>query len=416
MTSEIVEVVAGPLVHGGHCLAHEGGRTVLVRGALPGERVRARVVQVRKKLVFADVDEVVEASVERVVPPCPVAGVCGGCDLQHASVASQRTMKAGVIADALRRQGGLTAEEIDALGIEVSVIPTGSGDGSGDGLGWRTRAHWHTDAEGRPGFYAARSHRVVPIGACPIAAPALSEQIGVRRRGDADVVGAVGSDGTVAVLADGRPAGPRRTVQQVHDRQWRIDIDGFWQAHIGAPSAYVDAVVELGEPRAGEHWWDLYAGAGLFSAFLGVAVGPAGAVSAVEGVATAVRDARRALHDLPQVRIVEADARAWVAEAAGDVPARGVQDGAVPDGVVVDPPRTGLGEQPAAALAAVGAPRIVYVACDPVAFARDARVLRVHGYALTVLRGFDAFPMTHHVELIARFDRSRTSTTRPEIS
>lgn len=404
MTSEVIEVVAGPLVHGGHVLAHDGGRTVLVRGALPGERVRARVTQARKNVVFADVDAVIDVSVDRVQPPCPVAGICGGCDLQHASVASQRTMKAGVIADALRRQGRLAPEEIDALAIEVTALPA---DGDDDGLGWRTRSHWRTDAEGRPGFYAARSHRVVPVSGCPVAVPELSEQIGLHRRGDADVVGAVGSDGSATVLVNGRAVGSRRTVQQVHGRQWRIDVDGFWQAHVGAPQAYVDTVLELGDPRPGERWWDLYAGAGLFSAFLGEAVGPDGLVSAIEGTAASVRDARRALHDLPQVQIVEADVREWVAE-MGLV-------GTPVDGIVVDPPRTGLGESAAAELATVGAARIVYVACDPVAFARDARVLREHGYALAELRGFDAFPMTHHVELIARFGPD-TGTDRPELS
>lgn len=374
----------GPVAHGGHCIAHHGQRTLLVRHALPGELAVVRVTQVRSKVVRADAIDIVEPSPNRVEPSCAWSGPgrCGGCDFQHASPSAQRELKAQVVRDSLRR--------FARLDVDVVVEAVEPKD-----LGWRTRVDWHADDRGNWGLYAARSTKVVPVDRCPIAVDAINNWRRQARAepGDSTAHVAVGDDDELAEVRDGRfVVGPRRLRHRVASREWRVGASGFWQVHPAAGRTLVDAVMAVAEVRVGQSWWDLYAGAGLFSAFLAEGVGPNGSVQAVESHPTAVRDARRALHDLPQVRLHERAVADWLDSQAPS---------GAPDGVVLDPPRSGAGLRVVDRLAAIGAPRLVYVACDPVALARDLSQLTAAGYRLEGLRAFDLFPMTHHIECVA---------------
>ncbi len=379
------EAVIGAIAHGGHCIAHHAGRTFLVRHCLPGERVVVAVTGVSSKVCRGDAVEVLEASPDRVQPACPYAhpGGCGGCDFQHVDLAAQRRFKQQVITDAFRRFAGID--------VPPEVQPLRPDD---DGLHWRTRIDWHVDPKGRIGLHPHRSHDIVPIAQCPIAAPGIDAwRRSVMDAPETNHIRTVqGSDGEVTVLADGRhEEGPRRVRQHVGDRSWHLSPNGFWQVHELAARTLVEAALALAEPRPGQRWWDLYAGAGLFAAFLGEAVGQTGTVLAVEGHPGSVRDARGALKDLPQVRMIHRDVSLWL---------RKPEEGAVV-GVVLDPPRTGAGEQVVTAIAKARPARIVYVACDPVALARDVALFAAAGYELGGLQAFDAFPMTHHVECAA---------------
>jgi tRNA/tmRNA/rRNA uracil-C5-methylase (TrmA/RlmC/RlmD family) len=178
----------------------------------------------------------------------------------------------------------------------------------------------------------------------------------------------------------------------VRDREFRVSGAGFWQVHPMAAQTLVEAVLELGRPASGEHAVDLYAGVGLFSVFLGELVGSPGRVVSVEGGAVAVRDARRNLHDQPQVEIVHAPVEQ--ALAAGRAGERA-------DLVVLDPPRTGARAAVVRRIAAMRPGRVVYVACDPAALARDVATFARLGYRLTDLQAFALFPMTSHVECVA---------------
>lgn len=368
---DTVELELGALVPGGHCLARRDGRVIFVRHGLPGESVRAAVVSVSSKAAFADVVEVHRASPDRVEPICPLVGRCGGCDLQHAERSAALVLKAGIIADTLRRQGGLDADAITALAIAVRPLDD-------DGRHWRTSARWHRDLDGRAGFRGWRDHEVIPVPTCPMLAPPL----------DAAMTASVAPVSSARLGADEHVGLDRSsTLQVVRDRRWTVSGSSFWQAHRHVPEALVAAVLEHGGPSEGERWADLYAGAGLFTAFIAERVGPTGSVIAVESAPSAVTDARAALADLPQVRIEESDAGRWRPPGALH-------------GVVLDPPRTGATPELLAALASARPGRIVYVSCDPVTFARDVRVLAGR-YRLARLDAFDAFPMTHHVETVA---------------
>ncbi|MRJ77689.1 TRAM domain-containing protein [Aeromicrobium sp. SMF47] len=392
----------GPIAHGGHCVARLDGQVVFVRHTLPGEKVRIRVTEETKTFLRADAIEVIEAAPGRVVPPCPWAGPgkCGGCDFQHVEPAVQREMLGDVVREQLRRLAGLQWD-----GAVEAVDP--------DALGWRTRVQFAVDEDGRPGLRRHRSHEIVPVDRCLIAHPDLPQVLG--RTWDAEAVEAIVSstgdrllvtdasisdeveaevDGVVAM--DGTTRGGRGAVtERVRTADFRVSGSGFWQVHPQAAATLVDAVLAAADVRPGDTVLDLYAGVGLFTTFLAEQTGEGGTVLSVESDPGASRDARRNLHDLAQVRLVgETVERALRQHALGERA----------DVVVLDPPRTGA-KKAVADIAALEPRRIVYVACDPAALARDLASFASKGYVLTDLRAFDLFPMTQHVECVALLER-----------
>src|SRR5579859_4273283 len=433
VAGQIVDLAVGEAVHGGWCIAkpdvqdaapRRPGRSqpvVFVRHALPGERVRARVTQTTTRFARADAVEIIRAAPERVPAPCPYAAPdgCGGCDWQHASLPAQRAIKSAVISQQLRRIAGLERT------VTVQPLPGDEG-----GLGWRTRVRFAVGADGRAGLFRHRSHKVVPVSDCLIAHPLVREAAvtGASWPGARWVEVAVAPDtGQRAVLVRGSGAatraaglvrgsgaatpaggrdlgrpGPRYLTQRATGRDWRVAAAGFWQVHPAAADVLASAVADALRPEPGETALDLFCGAGLFAGILADRVGPAGAVVAIERDAAAVRDARHNLRRAPWARVHEGDA----ARVLGRI---GLCRASV---AVLDPPRTGAdralieelcggGDSPGE-----GALRtIAYVSCDPATLARDIAVFGRHGWRLDTLRGYDAFPMTHHVECVATLVR-----------
>jgi len=400
-----VEVEVGPVAHGGHCVARHDGRVLFVRHALPGELVVAEVTEDRGgSFCRADAVEVLRAAPSRVDPVCPhaVPGGCGGCDWQHADPGEQRRLKAAVVAEQLARLGGIDVD------VEVEELPGGS-------LDWRTRARLAVDDDGRAGFRAHRSHRVVPVAGCPIAAPGTVDVVvGRTWTPGAELAVAVDADAhshvTESPPASGRHRPrPRRVFgaavarERAARREWDVDPHGFWQVHPDAADVLVEVVEQWADAPAGGVAWDLYSGVGLFASVLAGQVGPLGTVCAVESAGAATRDCASNLADLAQVRTVTG--RVDDVLARGDLPA--------PDVVVLDPPRKGAGRDVVTAIAAAAPPVVIYVACDPAALARDVATFAERGYPLAALRAFDAFPMTHHVECVALLRDVRV-TPRPD--
>ncbi|MEV4160134.1 class I SAM-dependent RNA methyltransferase [Nonomuraea dietziae] len=407
----MVELEVGPVAHGGWCVARHEGRVVFVRHALPGERVVAEITEETTRFLRADAVEILEASPDRVTPPCPYAGpgLCGGCDWQHATLEAQRALKASVVAEQLSRLAGITRD------VLVEEVP-----GAKDGLGWRTRVQFAATREGVLGFRKHRSHDIQPVEACLIAHPSV-EEVGVethtwRNSMGVEVIASSGGEHAVVISPKPRssvavppleaPAsilvnqgkgrseprhGSGMLHEQVGDRVFQVTGSGFWQVHPGAAETLLDAVLSYAAPEPGEWALDLYCGVGLFAAGLAEAVGPSGAVFGVENEAAAVRDARANLRDLPWAQVE----RGRVEDALDRFEIERA------DLVVVDPPRSGLGREVVTRIASLEASRVVYVSCDPATLARDLAWFAELGYDLADLRAFDAFPMTHHVECVA---------------
>ncbi|MBV9592525.1 MAG: class I SAM-dependent RNA methyltransferase [Actinobacteria bacterium] len=418
-----ITLTVGPVAHGGHCVARIGdvadGRVVFVRHALPGERVVAEITEdTGGRFCRADAVEIVQPSPRRVAAPCPHAGAgrCGGCDWQHVEESAQRELKAEVVREQLRRLAGLERE------VLVEPLPGGL-------LGWRTRTQYAVGSDDRLGLRRHRSHEVERLDWCPLGVAGVGDgdQFVAPWPGAAAVEVAVGIDARAVIVhsaargrtegggqgraaGDGRRGrraprpqpdrierveGPARLHHRAGGRQFRVSAGGFWQIHPDAPDTFLDAVLEALSPGPGDRVLDLYSGAGLFSAVLGDRVGPSGAVVAVEGDAQAAADAALNVRDLPWVRVVRRR-----------VDARAIEElGAESELIVLDPPRSGAGTDVIGALGAGAARAVAYVACDPAALARDVATAREHGWELTSLRAFDAFPMTHHVECVALLTR-----------
>ena len=344
-------VEVGPVAHGGHCVARVEGRAVFVRHALPGERVVIAITEGTDGDRFwrADAVEVLEASPDRVAAPCPYAGpdLCGGCDFQHVALPRQRELKAAVVREQLARLAGLD--------VDVTVEPV---PGDVEGLRWRTRQRYVALPGGGRGMRKHRSHDVVAVDDCRIAAP---------------------HPPSYTVRAGGAT------------HAFSVAPGGFWQVHPGAPTALVEAVLDLLDPRPGEAVLDLYAGVGLFARFLADRVGPDARVVAVEGHGDAVDHARTNLAGLTRGEAAAGSVDRVLA-ASYDEPF---------DLVVLDPPREGAKRKVVEQVVARRPRAVAYVACDPAALARDVAIFAEHGYALDALRAFDLFPMTHHVECVA---------------
>ena len=426
---DVLELAVGEAVHGGWCVARgdqTGGQVVFVRHALPGERVRAVITQATARLARADAVQILQPSADRVQPPCPHArpGGCGGCDWQHASLPAQRALKAAVISQQLARIGGIDRE--------VSVQPLPGDDG---GLRWRTRVTFAVGPDGTAGLRRHRSHEVLDVGECPIAHP-LVTATGVtgatwpavssvqvftspetcQRAVTAAQAGRTGPKEQLPEVAAehvqllGRSGaripvrGSGHITRQAAGRSWRVSLGGFWQVHPGAADVLASAVLDALAPQPGDRALDLYSGAGLFAGVLAEAVGPGGSVTAIEGDRAAVRDARHNLRDWPWARVRSGD--------VGELLGRDGTGGATL--AVLDPPRAGVARQVIDALcAAAELTAIAYVSCDPATLARDLALLLAGGWVLDDLRGYDAFPMTHHVECLAALTRRRAADQDP---
>jgi tRNA/tmRNA/rRNA uracil-C5-methylase (TrmA/RlmC/RlmD family) len=423
----VLELEVGSVAHGGHCVARAPeGHVVFVRHALPGETVRAVVTEQRKGFLRADAVEVLVASPRRAEPPCPWAGPnrCGGCDFQHATPSYQRELKADVVREQLTRLAGLTFAEVDALDVRVRALP--DVPGQPEGLGWRTRVQYTVDAVGRAGLLKHRSHEVVAVDRCLIAhpevqaAPVLGKnwpdldhiEVVASAGGDLTLLGSRAKLPRPATSPDSkspRPAtspdskgqpkpvsGPQRVEERALGREWSVPADSFWQVHPAAADTLAATVVELLAPRSGERAWDLYGGAGLFAAALAPHLDGTGRLTVVESDPKAAGAAQRCLRDLTTVTVLRSD----VERALANPRWRGV------DLVVLDPPRAGAGRAVVEAIIARSPRAVAYVACDPAALARDVKTFRDAGWQLSVLRAFDLFPNTHHVECVALLQRS----------
>lgn len=376
------------VAHGGYAVGRLDGQVVFVSGGIPGERVRVTVIRAAKRYLFARVTGVVVASPDRVPHIWADAdrrGV-GGADLGHVSLPAQRRWKEQVLADALERVG-----RVQVAAPAVESLSDGS-------AGTRTRVRFVADDAGRPAMRRPRSHETVALTDMPLAVPEI-RQLGIfldRWRGafspGSEIAAVAPSNSEPVVVAGERAwrAPGRNAPRTVRERvtwnggtfDFTVDALGFWQVHRAAPQRLVDEVMRAAQLTGGERVVELFSGAGLLTAPLASA---SGQVTAVELDRAAVAAARR---NVPRgVQLV----RAAVAP-------RHVPDDA--DVVVLDPPRSGAGSALTQRLREAAPGRIVYVACDPVALARDLGQLISH-YEVTSLVALDMFEHTHHMEAVA---------------
>lgn len=377
---EPLEVEITALAAGGDGVGRlADGRVVFVPGSAPGDRLRVRLVEERRRFARARIQRVIAPGPGRTEPRCAHFGRCGGCSWQHLDSAAQLEAKARIVSDALERIGGL------ALPGAVVVEP------SPTAYGYRSRARLHAEA-GRVGYRAARSHALVAVGECPVLVPALEQRLAALARerparGEWEI--AASGERTRAVRLGGRGGG--RLEIRVGEDRLSVSSGVFFQGNL----ALAARVSEVAAAAAGEGRlaFELFAGAGLLSLPL------ARRFERLVCVESHARAAADLAHNLRRAALSGAEV---VVEPVERFLARDLD---VPDVVVLDPPRIGLATGAVEALAGLGAARLVYVSCDPATLARDLRALAARGYALREVRAFDFFPQTPHVEVLARLER-----------
>ncbi len=426
------------LAHDGRGLAHDAaGKALFVEGALPGERVEVAVHRTRKRFDEAHVRERLEASSERVSPPCAYFGRCGGCDLQHLAVPAQRRHKQAVLLDLLARQG-----------LEVTSMPELLADASS---GYRRRARLGVkvgaDGQVHLGFRARHSHRLVDIMRCTILVPALDALLAPLHRQvtSLEVPRRVGhlelldSDQGAMLLV-------RQLKEHAADRaRWLAfadehDLHLAWLAGreaprlewltpapalscrvpgaVGemtlgfAPGDFLQANAEVNRLMVttalswldgldGTSLLDLFAGVGNFS----LPLASAGArVTAVEGSPAMVERLADNVRDNSRESPLRVAARQ--ADLTDIAAVQDLLRETAPDTLLLDPPRDGA-DAVCAALVASPVPRVLYVSCDPATLARDAARLVHGGYRLARLAMADMFVHTSHLESMLLFEYPR---------
>ncbi len=416
MPEQLIELDLTDAVYGGKVLGRHRGRPIFVPYAIPGERITARITEDKRGYANAEGVTLLTPSPDRVQPECPHFGPgrCGGCHLQHMRYEAQLRYKRDVVIDQLTRLGDVKRAERFVRDTIASPEP----------WGYRTRATFHVGQDGRLGFVATDPSRVEPVDWCYILDPramALLEATDLDTTGIKQVEVRIGSDGQgmlvletdddlapeleadtpVSVnllLSDNEPVnliGAAHTIYTVRGRSFRVTAGGFFQVNLGAAEILLDLVLERLALQGDEAVLDLYAGVGLFSAFLAER---AALVTVVESYPPAVTDADENLAEFDNVDLFEGG----VADVLADL----LDEGAGPyAAAVVDPPRAGLEPEVIDALAGLGVPCLVYVSCDPATLARDIKRLVKHGYALQGVQPVDMFPQTYHIECVAHLAR-----------
>jgi 23S rRNA (uracil1939-C5)-methyltransferase len=434
----LVEI--GKPVYGGSFLARVEGKAVFVPLALPGEQARIRITQSKPGYSAAEIEEIATAAPERILPACPHFGVCGGCHYQHTGYENQLALKQAILRETLERGGVSVSGAIALLRAQPPLQP----------WAYRNRIRLAFDAAGNPGYRSRRSHAVVPIRECPIAAPLLvdaaqaaaevSRQLVPPLRPTEIALFCDSSESSLLasvyvanaaklhldefaqalqeripaligaeLVTEGHggkrgPAQPPRTVAQwgapslryrAAGFDYRVDHGAFFQVN----RWLVDALVEqVTAGHQGTLAWDLFAGVGLFARRLTAGFSRVVAVESAPSATRALAENLKGTAGTP-VRATTLDFLRR--NRTGTRP-----EFAVPDFIVVDPPRTGLGAETCVLLAEIGAPALAYVSCDPATLARDLRALTSSGYAIESIVLADLFPHTFHIETVVQLRRS----------
>lgn len=407
-----LELTLTGLSYGGEALGRDsGGRVVFVPFALPGERVQVQLLEQRRRWARARLMQVLQPSPVRELPRCRHFAACGGCHYQHMPYADQLLAKQSILREQLQRLGKVVDPPVEPC------IPAASPWNA------RNQLQFHLDPAGRLGFIGhpqaeGGDRQVIPIQECHLPEPALSElwpkleleaipgleRVGLRAGREGEAMLILHGEGPPQVDLDldlplsvvwlwpgGMEvlAGSPHLTFEVLGREFRVSAPSFFQVQTALAGELVRLVLEGLAVAPGELAYDLYAGVGLFSAFLAAA---GARLAAVEESPWACDDFVHNLEAFEGVELYEAT----VEEALAGLPG-------APLAVVVDPPRAGLAPAVIDGLIGLAPPRLVYVSCDPATLARDAARLQAGGFRLERAVPIDLFPQTFHIEAVTHW-------------
>lgn len=409
--AETYQVTMEKLVYGGDCMGRlPDGRAVFVPFVLPGELVSVEIVEEKKRFAKGRAVSIVQASPDRIEPRCPHFGICGGCQYQHLDYTKQLETKQSIVLDQLQRIAGIENPPLQT--IVPSPIP----------WNYRNYVQFHLGQHGELGYIAADGEHLLLITECHLPLEGinslwpqieLGEESGVFRLGmrqdsyDEIMLIMEGEDPKPPEFSEDIPvsavytppdsrmtvlAGEDYLVFKLLDRNFQVSARSFFQVNTPIAEKMVQHVLDhldfSGDPIAVE----LYAGAGLFSAFLAPRVKH---LTAVESAGSSCHDFAVNLDEFDNVDLYEAEAEEVIPALEGPV-----------DILVMDPPRAGLAPEVHDALSKLLPRQIAYVSCDPATLARDLKKILQKGYELISVTPFDQFPQTGHVESITIMSKS----------
>lgn len=400
------------LVYGGYGLAQKEGKSVLVDYALTGEIVEVQTLQEKKDYSLATVRKVILPSSARREPPCPYFGTCGGCQLQHMEYSAQIRSKEEILLETLSRIGKLRVSK-----LEPSLFS--------EEFAYRVRVQFKVSG-GRLGFFERRSYRLVEIGECLVAHPAINElipslkELAVRLDGLKEIhvlYSPQEGEFLLKLLSEKsfskerlkkltETTLPRKVVGvgfyrehrlhtigrdfifiKIGPYRYRVSIDSFLQVNHFLWEAFVRSAIPEG---SFDRVLELHCGIGFFSLFL---AGRSNFVLSYDTSRPAIRDAEynARINSVGNVSFQQESSMEALKRHAGEAI----------DLLFLDPPRSGLSDGEAKLILKNSPREILYVSCEPTTFARDLKVLVKGGYRLTSLRMVDNFPNTYHIEAIA---------------
>jgi 23S rRNA (uracil1939-C5)-methyltransferase len=407
---ETLDLVPSTFTYGGEVMGRlPDGRAVFVPFAIPGETVRLRLVEEKRGFARAELLEVLQPAPERITPRCRHFGVCGGCHYQHLPYPEQLAAKTAILRDQLERIGKIPQPPLQPA--VPCPLP----------YAYRNHVQFHLTHSGQLGYHKQACAEVFAIQECHLPAEPLAalwpqveiepvpglERLSLRLGAGDDLLLALeGADpkapefgveelplSAVYLSPAGLQilAGSDYLMMEVLDRPFRVSAESFFQVNTHMAEALVTHL--LAQLPAGPDLviCDVYAGVGLFSAFLAPRCAR---LVAIEAAPSACRDFVVNLDEFDNVELYQAPAE----DVLGELHLQ-------PQVVVVDPPRAGLDRQALEALLALRPGLLAYVSCDPATLARDARRLVEGGYRLASLTPFDFFPQTYHIESLSVWEQ-----------
>ena len=394
-------------------LTEARGRAVFVPFGLPGERVRVRLTEEKRGFARGELLEILQASPERIVPRCIHFGVCGGCHYQHMPYEDQLKAKTEILRDQLTRIG------------KIENPPVREMVASSDPWNYRNHVQFHLTEEGKLGYVKAQAPEVFTVMECHLPEGSINEfwpqlefepgttieRVSIRSGKEKDLILSLESDSpespelqieagiSVAHVFEENTvviAGNDHVVIPVLGRDFRVSASSFFQVNTAMAEKMVSHLLANFRVPSNATLFDVYCGAGLFSAFFAP---KCERVIGIESSVSACEDFAFNLDEFENVELYEGMAEEILPLLVRRDALRN------PPHVLVDPPRAGLEKRVIDSLLDLKANVIAYVSCDPSTLARDAARLIRGGYTLKDVTPFDLFPQTFHIESISIFEK-----------
>ena len=380
---EPFEIKIEKIVPGGYGFGFAENSAVFVALAAIGDHLRVRVREKKGKAIFAEIAEIIEPSPQRIKPPCPYFGVCGGCDFQQMNYEAQLESKAAIVRDCLSRIGKINYEK------DIETV------GSPQEFGYRARAQWHIDTRNKKiGYFKRHSHQIVDVEECPILISELQNKLADLRENlnwgefwsEKVEIETASSGAEVSVYSNELIEPTNEISYTAHGEKYYYDATSFFQ---GNPFL-IEKLIEIAINNVSDKTaLDLFCGVGLFSLPLARKFEK---VYAVEANPKAIDFARK---NAENARLENIE---FFAENTADFLSE--NDFGTVDFILLDPPRTGAEPETIEKILQIKPQKISYVSCDPATLARDLKFLTENIYSIESITVFDLFPQTHHVETV----------------